>query len=68
MCIIGAGDDFLYEHFVSDLFPGVTVVTADCFMFDKPVTRKFPDGKGTIIILPICLTGASAAHNTRTVL
>merc|ERR1712166_559107 len=52
----GSGDDFLYEHFVADQWPGVTVVTTDCYQFDEVVTREFDDEKGKILVLPTCLT------------
>lgn len=53
---LGSGDDFMYEHLVAAQFPGVTVVTADCFQFDTTVTRRFKDGSSNIIILPVCRT------------
>ena len=58
----GSGDDFMYEHFVADQWPGVTVVTTDCFQFDEPVRREFDDGKGQILVLPTCLTGSTPEY------
>ena len=31
----GSGDDFLYEHLVAKKWKGVTIVTTDCYQFDK---------------------------------
>ena len=32
----GSGDDFLYEHLVAQQWPGVTLVTTDCYQFNQP--------------------------------
>eukprot|EP00961_Rhodomonas_salina_P210481 2841982-Rhodomonas_salina.2 len=59
---LGSGDDFTYEHLVVEKWPGVTIVTADCFQFEKAVTRSFEEGMGRMVVLPVCLTGESREY------
>ena len=54
---MGSGDDFMYEHFVAEQWPGVKIVTTDCFQFSQSVSHNFSDNKGQLLILPVCLTG-----------
>ena len=57
MLSMGSGDDFMYEHFVAEQWPGVKIVTTDCFQFSQSVSHNFSDNKGQLLILPVCLTG-----------
>ena len=62
----GSGDDFLYEHLVAEKWPGVTIVTTDCYQFDQasellPFEAAMRTNENVptshIIVLPVCLTG-----------
>ena len=43
----GSGDDFLYEHIAAREWPGVVLVTTDCYQFDQAtdVLPFFEDSK-----------------------
>ena len=58
----GSGNDFHYENFVADQWPGVTVVTTDCFTINKAFTKDFASGKGKIVTLPVCLSGEDPGY------
>jgi hypothetical protein len=73
----GSGDDFLYEHIAAREWPGVVLVTTDCYQFDQAtdVLPFFEDSKSndkkqknkekisSFVVLPVCLT--SSGETTR---
>ncbi|CAE8675700.1 unnamed protein product, partial [Polarella glacialis] len=56
---LGSGGDFQYENFVTEQWPDVTVVTADCTSIPEPGLRNFSEGRGKLITLPLCLRGVN---------
>ena len=59
----GAGDDMLYESIVARLWPGVTVVTPDCFQYTEESAFSPPKWGGSeMLMLPVCLSGKDPAY------
>jgi len=59
----GAGDDMLYESIVARLWPGVTVVTLDCFQYTEESAFSPPKWGGSeMLMLPVCLSGKDPAY------
>jgi hypothetical protein len=58
----GSGGDWHYEHFVADQWPGVTVVTTDCFTLTEETIVDALGAKGKIIALPMCLAGEDPGY------
>eukprot|EP00949_MAST-11_sp_MAST-11-sp1_P002297 g2297.t1 len=52
----GAGDDFIYEHIVADLFSTshLNITTTDCYQYDEEHEVPFHES-ATIRVLPVCL-------------
>ena len=59
----GAGDDMMYETIAAAMWPGVTIVTPDCYQFHEAARVAPPEWNGSqVLLLPLCLTGEDDAY------
>ena len=53
----------LYEKIAAEMWPGVTIVTPDCYQYSEEAVVSPPEWGGSkVILLPVCLMGEDPGY------